>query len=381
MLNEPVDSRISPIAIGDIGAKVEVHNGQHLKSTCTINKLDKMYVCGFRYHFANDVTESIDFTDYSSLTINLSVTGPNNNGSVRLQLTSFNDSYASKENVDTQKYQGVTLDNSVTPFAYNIPLVNFEVESWWLYRYNIGMRDSLAELDKVTGFVIVHNGFSAPGEYRISVNELMLEGRYLSVITAICVLLIFTFIIVVLLIARHRYMLKSQIELDVLTGVLNRSGMNSFLKRQLRRKRKRNTFGVIFIDIDDFKKVNDTYGHDFGDEILMTFGAHCKQFINSCLPPDSVSKLVRVSGDEFVVIVRTTDKSLIELLCRTLCESFESGLLTSIGNFSINISVGGAFGWPDEDGIDTLLKQADKAMYIAKQNGKNQWRVYGKNTS
>lgn len=366
----------SPIAIGKLESEVYINEQGELISLCTINTLDEWHVCGYRVNLTKDLKTPIDFTSFDNMVVRLTISTPSSTDSVRLQTTSFNTSYSVVDDIDTQKYQGVTLDAATGSVEYTVPLGNFEVESWWLYRYNIGMQNSLPELDKVTAFAMVHNGFKTTGDYQISLSSMILQGKLISTLTAFYFLFFATLIIIVLSTLRHRQLIRSQIELDNLTGALNRIGMTTFLKRQLAHQRERKQYGVIFIDIDDFKNVNDSHGHEFGDEILYLFCQHTNKLINNFVVDNTVSKLVRISGDEFVILLETSNQDQVKALCHDLCESFKAPIDTSLGKFTINISVGGSQGLPNKKDISHLIKYADDAMYIAKQNGKNQWRFY-----
>ena len=161
-------------------------------------------------------------------------------------------------------------------------------------------------------------------------------------------------IIFIMILLNNRY--------DALSGLLNRRAFNHALARAKRRKSK---YGVIMIDIDDFKQINDTYGHQEGDIVLWRFG----QIMQREITPDV--HCFRYGGEEFVILL---DKkalpyavSVAERL-RTLMEhqTWEFG-----GDLKITISAGVAVGSGDTD----VLKMADDCLYHSKDKGKNQVTV------
>ena len=151
---------------------------------------------------------------------------------------------------------------------------------------------------------------------------------------------------------------------DALTNVFNRRTLESRLSLELKRvNRYQQPVTIIMADLDHFKQVNDTYGHDYGDQVLITVASLFKEELRDT---DFVG---RVGGEEFVLVLPNTDKEAglfvaNRMRYRVEAYHFEHGKVT----FS-----GGTVTAP-EDGTEMkeLLKKADQAMYRAKENGRNQ---------
>lgn len=125
-------------------------------------------------------------------------------------------------------------------------------------------------------------------------------------------------------------------------------------------------FGFIILDIDDFKKVNDTFGHDIGDNVLIKLGNCLKKMMRE----DDV--LARWGGEEFVLITKNEKvKSLIQIIEKiqnSLCSlSFEPVEKITL-SFGVTLYKAG-------DTKESILKRADIALYRAKQNGKNRFEL------
>ena len=154
---------------------------------------------------------------------------------------------------------------------------------------------------------------------------------------------------------------------DSLTGVLNRKGLSEAITREVSRARRKGTpLCIALIDIDNFKKLNDAYGHGFGDEAL----CHFTRTMTETLRPQDV--VARYGGEEFIILLQDTpleaaDTILVrlqrELVNRTFCSPDNERL-------SITFSAGVALFFPDED-HERTISRADEAMYIAKRAGKN----------
>jgi diguanylate cyclase len=153
---------------------------------------------------------------------------------------------------------------------------------------------------------------------------------------------------------------------DQLTGVLNRRGMDDTFAKELHRADRSNSpMCVALLDIDNFKKLNDTLGHQAGDQALI----HLANVIKECLrPADTVA---RYGGEEFVIILPDTPLQdgidAVERLQRELTKKF---FLNNNERILVTFSAGVALRDGNEDQED-LVGRADKAMYVAKKSGKN----------
>ena len=162
---------------------------------------------------------------------------------------------------------------------------------------------------------------------------------------------------------------------DTLTRLPNRTSFISALNEQIEVKQKKH-FAVIFFDIDYFKSINDNYGHHVGDEVLKLFSAKIKKHIS---PNDILS---RFGGDEFVLLLRskTTVKEIV-LFITSISQQMETSFFIENYEIFISSSIGVSIFPNDSKAPSGLLKNADIAMYSAKQSGKNCCRFFSKKTS
>ncbi|MFM2608043.1 EAL domain-containing protein [Vibrio chagasii] len=157
-------------------------------------------------------------------------------------------------------------------------------------------------------------------------------------------------------------------EHDCLTELYNRRGITNLLETSIA---YRSPFELMFVDLDGFKLVNDTYGHSVGDQLLKQVGERLKQLINeTCM-------IGRFGGDEFIVIAHTCRNQNIPLLCTRIIDALNQSFhISGIGSLSVGCSIGTAH-FPD-NGMDqeSLLKQAGMAMHTAKDNGRNRFQTF-----
>ncbi len=158
---------------------------------------------------------------------------------------------------------------------------------------------------------------------------------------------------------------------DALTGIPNRSLLMDRLKHSLSQaKRKKEKLAVLFIDLDNFKTINDGLGHEVGDKLLKLAAERLQQCVR-----DS-DTLARLGGDEFVAILIDVDLPEIESVATRIVEFLGASFCINDQSLFVSASIGISI-FPD-DGADSvsLLKGADTAMYRAKELGRNQYQFF-----
>jgi diguanylate cyclase (GGDEF)-like protein len=169
-------------------------------------------------------------------------------------------------------------------------------------------------------------------------------------------------------IERKRYQeeLERQANYDALTGLPNRHLLNDRLKQAVISQRTPRSVAVVFIDLDHFKVINDSLGHDFGDEVLRQIGERLQSSVRD---GDTVARL---GGDEFVLILN--DQTREDLIFRSMRRIIARiGEPMMVAGHELNIGCSAGISIYPQDGTDanTLLKNADGAMYRAKSQGRS----------
>jgi diguanylate cyclase (GGDEF)-like protein len=160
---------------------------------------------------------------------------------------------------------------------------------------------------------------------------------------------------------------------DSLTKLPNREMFNELLRYAIEAARRyQRRFAVLFIDLDRFKIINDSLGHDAGDMLLVEIANRLRQTLRSS------DVVARMGGDEFVVILEETAESHIEGISRNLLSVLSQPLQLSGHECHTTASIGIAMYPADGADVQTLTKNADMAMYLAKEDGKNGFRFFTK---
>ncbi|ACM93567.1 diguanylate cyclase [Nautilia profundicola AmH] len=168
----------------------------------------------------------------------------------------------------------------------------------------------------------------------------------------IIVFLIYVFLLGVMLFLYNYSKMKRNSQIDYLTDILNRSGCLSKIKAL-------DDYSVLVLDVDHFKQINDTYGHNVGDEILKRF----VDVVRNTIRKNDI--FCRWGGEEFVIILPDTDKETAKLVAEKIRKTVEN---TDFDNLKITVSIGVA---QKEKNFNETFKIADMKLYEAKELGRN----------
>ena len=160
---------------------------------------------------------------------------------------------------------------------------------------------------------------------------------------------------------------QAQALVDPLTNALNRAAYNLKMGQMINEfKRYKESWAILVLDIDNFKKFNDTYGHLMGDKVLKSVSGTVRDSIRIS------DQIFRYGGEEFVVFLSRVDKKIATQLAEKICRQVENDyFVDGERKLKVTISIGGAI-VSEEDTESSLFERADKAMYRAKNNGRNQ---------
>ncbi|WP_415916058.1 EAL domain-containing protein [Xanthomonas arboricola] len=179
-------------------------------------------------------------------------------------------------------------------------------------------------------------------------------------------------------IARHDREVRHMAYTDALTGLTNRLGFREGLDHLLNTARSTDSkLALLFADIDDFKRVNDTLGHEAGDEALLQFASRISRAVGTLGGDDAI--LARFGGDEFVILLQNGDVSLLAAqLADRLVHELSRPLNVQGREVFLGTSIGITLFPDDASNATALLKNGDIAMYQAKVAGKNCHRFYSR---
>ena len=173
-------------------------------------------------------------------------------------------------------------------------------------------------------------------------------------------------------ILKQKETLAYQAHYDTLTELPNRVLFQDRLTQVITKaKRNKTKFALLFIDLDHFKEINDTYGHEAGDAVLVEVARRLKNCVRAS---DTVSRL---SGDEFLIILEDFDsKESVSVIAKLLVDALQVPIRFQEKELIVTCSIGISIYPNDSEDGETLVKYADRAMYNAKNIGKNNFKFY-----
>ncbi len=171
---------------------------------------------------------------------------------------------------------------------------------------------------------------------------------------------------------RNEEIIWRQANYDALTGLPNRRLFHDRLAQELKRGgRGKDSLALMFIDLDHFKEVNDTLGHEAGDNLLM----QASRRIAACIRESDT--LARLGGDEFTIILPgVADPKRLSVLADTIIQAVCRPFMLGESSAYVSASIGITLYPQDADNLSSLLKNADQAMYVAKGRGRNQYSYF-----
>jgi diguanylate cyclase (GGDEF)-like protein/PAS domain S-box-containing protein len=166
--------------------------------------------------------------------------------------------------------------------------------------------------------------------------------------------------------------IKHQAYHDTVTGLPNRLLLNEHIEQTIKKaSRNHNTVGILFLDLDRFKRVNDTFGHSVGDLLLKNVA----QRLKSCL--GSRDTIARIGGDEFIIMIPDlSNPKESALVAEKIILALTSPFFIERHELYITVSIGVSHYPTDGDNGELLIRYADQAMYRAKERGKDNYQIY-----
>lgn len=160
-------------------------------------------------------------------------------------------------------------------------------------------------------------------------------------------------------------------ETDSLTGLLNSRSLSRIVEHLINQAHAdSSSVSLLFIDLDDFKGINDRFGHPMGDKFLRFFA----QVLQTSVRDEDIA--IRYAGDEFVIILPNADLSKAKIVAQRLMEDIRNQRMGDIHGLRTTVSVGLAVYPQHANSAEDLIKHADDALYVVKRNGKDQLAVY-----
>ncbi len=360
------------------------------KWSCDLEQKVQYPFCGFELIFDPAREKGIDLSNFTKVRIWLDYKGPGR--TIRIYLRNFDLAYSVPGFNATTKYNQIEFDAALLrdgPIEFNMS--DFFVANWWLHQLNVHPEFSHPQFDNIVVFEVQTGNNSPRGHYELQLQRIEFTGHRLSTQRWYQFILGAWLVIALLFLAARILWLNRELKrrkrreqellevnqlldmrgqqleeiakTDPLTGAFNRQGIEDAIKTGLLEwRRSRKPLSIIMLDVDHFKKVNDTYGHAVGDSVLTGIVDLVQRNVRAG------DMFARWGGEEFVLVCRDTTASDARLLAEKLrsliaAASFSHGV-------EITVSMGVAM-LGGEETLDQLFIRADMSLYDAKKSGRN----------
>lgn len=365
-------------------------DAEQLRWRCVVVADGQDYTCGFHIIIGGGQgSEGIDLSGYDTINIDVDYSG--NDQRLRFYMRNYEPGFSDINRMDTAKFNNVYIPSQFVNEPLTLQLKEFSVGEWWITSYQVPREFSQPNFRNVVAFGIDLSYPAPVGQHDLKLNRLEFVGLWISaerwyfsiLIFWICV--IFAAGAIKLATLRRSVMLErlrlaklanqnsvlaqqsnkyKQLSMtDHLTGLLNRQGVTEYIEDHFAAGTER-LVSLLIIDIDHFKHINDTLGHDGGDKVLRAISSLIMDNIRQ------TDRAARWGGEEFMVIFpdtrledayNTAEKLRSKIAC-TRFEAFPQLVVT------VSIGVGSH---QCEDAFHHLFRRVDVALYQAKAQGRN----------
>lgn len=343
---------------------------------------------GVKIFLGDGKTRGKDLSKFDSIFVWIK---PRGEGTVRLYMRGYDSTIYRQGDESSLKFNEIEF----FPLEETYPAVfvpqEFRVAGWWVAQNEVNVHNARVDLSNVP-LIEIQTGTNAPLGYgTLEIKGFCFKGKKIAkekLVTALVAMWFVTFFIILIIrffdYSRERAANKKKREEleknlqaleiekseyersskeDPLTGCLNRAGFSSVLMREQENLVKNDSpVSFIILDIDKFKEVNDTYGHNVGDEVLVNL---TKLILSKIRNTDA---LVRWGGEEFVILCGDTPIQNAQFLAEKLRMAIESAKLISQQQITCSFGIAEMVAGEDPK---RLFERADKALYASKENGRN----------
>ncbi|WP_028881344.1 GGDEF domain-containing protein [Teredinibacter turnerae] len=346
------------------------------------------YGCGFALVWDRHEVNGIDLSEYDAIRLTLRYQGSADN--LRVFMRNYNPHYSMPDDSATTKFMSALFAfREMNANQISVPLNRFAVADWWLREHMERHRWSAVELNNITQIGI---NFIEPGHHQLRVEKVELVGRWLStaqMLTWVLVAWMLLFIAEGCLLLwqlywvaaynrkRQRALQRRQRSLaiekaslqklahkDPLTGILNRRGAEEHIKRLYQNTYSKAFTAVLLLNLDNFKLINEQFGHDKGDAILKAFSALIQMNL------ESSDIFARWGSEEFLLVCVAENQQDALYRAEKLRQLTERTHLSPAPGFNVTTSIGvAAIG--GSESFQQALTRAGAALQHAKRSGRN----------
>lgn len=378
---------------GDTLGEVYQNEDGDVVLDCELGKAYRWPFCEVAISLTPSAMRGVNLDNYHSMVIEAAYKAPAPNQRLRVYLRNYNEAYSTLEDPVSLKFNGIEYNPTDTFSEFVLPLNSFQVLSWWISDLAVPIEHAGPELSNISMIEIATGSAPVIGHHELIIKSIRFEGQMITeagffrVLTfawlaTAMILLMVKYWQSRLIYRRERYRaerlkqinnaLKQQSETlsimattDALTSLRNRMNIYPELDKLIGARTNR-ACTALCLDIDHFKQVNDTFGHDMGDKLLIATA----RLLKECASGTDV--VVRWGGEEFVIFCPSRNLAQASFLAEKIRAAFEQTEWSHGQSLTCSVGVSSM----REGSIAAMIADADDALYRAKQSGRNRVEVF-----
>jgi len=382
--NDENYSYVAAILDGDVEGDLSSSEGK-FTTRCDVNSVVGYTNCGISIGIGpkiteggHDISRGIDLRQYDRLEFKVSQTAPHENKRLRIAFRHFDPKFSNKYEFVSLKYNSLVYLNDTSLPELTVPLSSFMVDDWWLKRFKIGYEDAQLDFSNIVFIEFTSDNIEVAGSYSYKIETAVLHGQLVSELELIKGITVVWLIAILFLAVRQARYLDKLTKIDPLTKLLNRRGMAEAVNLDFFKEKSRTTSYLFYFDLDGFKKINDTHGHQIGDKLLIIVSDLVKSAVQKNQTRGSEAVLARIGGDEFAARLDNINDDDAILLAEEIIEKLSRPVIISGRLMKVGVSIGIVNFDQQVDDFTGLLDLADTAMYVAKKEAKNTYRLFNR---
>jgi diguanylate cyclase (GGDEF)-like protein len=357
---------------------------------CNIENDGKTHACGFNVYLGGGLgTEGIDLSSYQTIRVDLDYTGSDQR--LRFYLRNYEPGFSDINDMQTAKFNNVHVPVNYIEDDLVLSLSEFSAAEWWITEYKVPRENALPNFHNVIAFGIDTSYPATPGKHIFKLNKVEFIGEWIAREDWYLGILVFWLSVIMFvggislakltkeirlehqrlerlanqnsLLAQETDKYKKLSMIDPLTGLLNRQGLSEYIEQYFPMDTEK-LVSMVIIDIDHFKNINDSLGHDGGDLVLRKvtelIKAHTRQS----------DQIARWGGEEFVLVLPDTRLEAAFVIAEKMRALIATANFDQFPDLHVTISLGVG----TSDGkipFHQLFRRVDIALYQAKAQGRN----------
>lgn len=336
---------------------------------CNIENDGKPHTCGFNVYLGGGPgTEGLDLSSYKTINVDVSYSG--NDQRLRFYIRNYVPGFSDINDLQTAQFNNVYIPIEFVKDDLVLSLSEFSVAEWWITESKIPREKSLPNFQHAIAFGIDISYENVPGRHNLKLKKLEFVGEWVAREDWYLGILVFWLTVIMVAgavnlgrLVRESDKYKKLSMVDSLTGLLNRLGLSEYIEQQFSSAAMR-LVSLVVIDIDHFKKINDSLGHEGGDVVLKRVSELIRA---NARQSDQVA---RWGGEEFVLVLPDTPLESAFLIAEKMRALIATANFDEYPGLNVTISLG--VGTSDGNTpFHQLFRCVDIALYEAKAQGRN----------